>query len=274
MGLILIGGIVTIATTAVQGTEIPSSIQSLIRLMHLETETPQAVTAYLGVIAAIFLILKSFLSYYFGLRNFAFLARREAKISEQMAQKIFNQEITDLYRFSTPQYQHALTIGSSSVMGGVIGQSLSLATEIALQISMLVTLFFFSPLLTLLCMVFFFSLFLVLNRYQGEKARRWGTGMTKADIATTSSISDAIGSYREILVSGKRPFFIQKIAKSRQEAAAFHVNKQMLTQFSKYAFEISVIVAGLGISAYAFLTKPAMEAASLVGYIVTGKQKR
>lgn len=269
MGLILIGGIVTIATTAVQGTEIPSSIQSLIRLMHLETETPQAVTAYLGVIAAIFLILKSFLSYYFGLRNFAFLARREAKISEQMAQKIFNQEITDLYRFSTPQYQHALTIGSSSVMGGVIGQSLSLATEIALQISMLVTLFFFSPLLTLLCMVFFFSLFLVLNRYQGEKARRWGTGMTKADIATTSSIADAIGSYREILVSGKRPFFIQKIAKSRQESAAFHVNKQMLTQFSKYAFEISVIVAGLGISAYAFLTKPAIEAASLVAIFLT-----
>lgn len=269
MGLILIGGIVTIATTAVQGTEIPSSIQAIIRFLNLEQETPQTVTAFLGVIAAIFMILKSFLSYYFGLRNFAFLARREAKISEEMAQRIFDQDITELQKFSTPQYQHALTIGCSSVMGGVIGQSLSLATEIALQISMLVTLFFFSPLLTFICLLFFFSLFFVLNRYQGEKARRWGTGMTKADVATTSSIADAIGSYREILVSGKRQFFIQRIAQSRREAATFHVNKQMLTQFSKYAFEISVIVAGLGISAYAFLTKPAIEAASLVAIFLT-----
>lgn len=93
--------------------------------------------------------------------------------------------------------------------------------------------------------------------------------MTKADVATTSSIADAIGSYREILVSGKRHFFIQRIAQSRREAATFHVNKQMLTQFSKYAFEISVIVAGLGISAYAFLTKPAIEAASLVAIFLT-----
>lgn len=174
MGLILIGGIVTIATTAVQGTEIPSSIQAIIRFLNLEQETPQTVTAFLGVIAAIFMILKSFLSYYFGLRNFAFLARREAKISEEMAQIIFDQDITELQKFSTPQYQHALTIGCSSVMGGVIGQSLSLATEIALQFSMLVTLFFFSPLLTFICLLFFFSLFLCIKPIPGRKSTSLG----------------------------------------------------------------------------------------------------
>jgi ATP-binding cassette, subfamily B, bacterial PglK len=273
VGLILVGSIVAIATTAVQGTKLPTAIQSLISILSLEQSTPQRVAIFFGVFAAIFMIFKSILSFYFGLRSFAFLARREAKISENLALEIFNQEITALQKYSTPQYQHALTIGSSSVMGGVIGQSLSLTTEAVLQISMLVTLFFFSPLLTLTCLILFFSLFLILNRFQGEKARIWSHGLTRADIATTSTISDAIGSYRETFVNGRRKFFIDEIVKSRREATSFQVNKQMLNQFSKYTFEISVIVAGIGVSAYAFLTKTAIEAASLVAIFLTAAMR-
>jgi ABC-type multidrug transport system fused ATPase/permease subunit len=154
-------------------------------------------------------------------------------------------------------------------MGGVLGQSLSLVTELALQFSMLITLFFFSPILTLLCLCFFSILFFILNKVQGGKARIWGLGMTQADVSSTSLIADAIGSYREIVVSGRRSFFINNIKRARQEAARFQVNKSMLTQFSKYIFEISVVIAGLGISAYAFLTKPALQAASLVAIFFT-----
>jgi ATP-binding cassette subfamily C protein len=268
-GLLLIGGIVAIVTSAVQGSELPQALNFLTKLLNLSQSTPQFTAAVLGLIAASLLILKSFLSYYFGLRNYAFLARREARISESLAQRIFSLKVTELNSFSTPQYQHALTIGSSSVMGGVIGQTLSLMTELVLQITMLATLFFFSPLLTLVCLVLFSALFLILSTFQGERARKWGAGMTRADVTSTSLVSDAIGSYREIYVSNRRSFYIDRIRKSREEAASFQVNKSMLTQFSKYIFEISVVFFGLGVSAYAFLTKPAIEAASLVAIFVT-----
>ena len=273
IGLILIGGIVAVITSSVQGTQLPSAFESIISVFQLDGTTPQTTTAILGIIAAFFMILKSFLGYYLGLRNFRFLASREVKISKGLSEAIFNQEIADLQRFSTPQYQYSLTTGSSSVMSGVIGQSLNITTEIALQLSMLFTLFFFSPLLTLICLLFFFSLFMVLNKYQGVNARKWGTGMSRANVATTSAIADAIGGYREILVSGRRPFFVQRIARSREDAATFQVNKQMLAQFSKYAFEICVVVSGLGISAYAFLSRPAIEAASLVAIFLTASTR-
>jgi len=272
-GLLLIGAIAAIATSSIQGTELPSVVKGFLEFLSFEENPPQFIAAIFGIAAAFLLIMKSFLSYYFGLRNYSFLARREARISESLAKRIFNQEIVYLNRFTTPQYQHALTNGCSSVMGGVIGQSLSLLAELVLQITMLVTLFLFSPILTIFSLSFFLGLFLLLNKFQGEKARKWGLGMTQADVESTSLISDAVGSYREILVSGRRTFFIENIKRSREEAAQYLVNKSMLTQFSKYAFEMSVIVSGLAISAYAFLTKPAIQAASLVVIFITASTR-
>lgn len=269
LGLALIGLIVAIASSSVQGKELPDVVNNFMLAINANNLTPQLTAALFGLSAAILLVSKSVLSYYFGLRNFAFLARREVVISEKLSKKIFSTQITDLQKYTTPEYQHALTIGSSSVMVGVLGQSLSLITELMLQLVLLLTLFFFSPILTLLCLIFFLGIFLVLNKIQGEKARSWGSGMTQADVLSTSLIANAIGSYREIFVSGKRDFFVAGIKEARKEAANFQVKKSMLTQFSKYLFEVSVIFAGLGISAFAFLTKTAVEAASLVAIFFT-----
>jgi ATP-binding cassette subfamily C protein len=204
LGLVLIGGIVAIATSAVQGTQAPAVVTSAMELFNLEALTPQRSAALLGLVAATLLILKSLLSYFFGLKNYAFLAKREAAISESLARKIFALQITELQKYTTPQYQHLLTNGSAAVMGGVLGQSLSLITEFALQISLLITLLFFSPVLTFVCLVFFLLLFIILNRVQGEKAKTWGMQMTNADVLSTSLIADAIGSYRENIVSGRQ----------------------------------------------------------------------
>lgn len=273
LGLLIVGGVATIITSAIQGKELPRYISSFINLLNLTASSPQFTTAILGTVAASCLVLKSITSYYFGLKNFAFLARREARVSEALCRKIFKLPISELNRFPTASYQHALTIGSSSVLGGVIGQVLMLMTELMLQISMLITLFVFSPSLTLILLIFFVSLFYLLNWLQGKKAKLWGKELTKADIGSTSLISDTIGSFREITVSGKRDYFINEISHLRNQAATIQVNKSMLTQFSKYAFEIAVILSVLAISAFAFLTRPAIEAASLVAIFMTASMR-
>lgn len=264
IGLALIGIIVSIASTSVQGSQLPSIVNDLISTLNLTGTSPQMTAAVFGFSAAFLLVLKSLLSYYFNLKHLAFLARREAGISAKLTQKLLATQVTDMQRHITPEYQHALTIGASSVMGGVLGQSLTLMTEFILQLVMIITLFFFSPSLTVLCLAFFLGLFQVLNYAQGKKAKKWGAELTRADVSSTSLIANAIGSYREILVSGRREFFINGIITAREEAADIQVKKTMLSQFAKYVFEISIILAGLGISAFAFFTKTASEAASLV----------
>ena len=93
-GLLLIGAIAAIATSSIQGTELPSVVKGFLEFLSFEENPPQFIAAIFGMAAAFLLIMKSFLSYYFGLRNYSFLARREARISESLAKRIFNQKLS------------------------------------------------------------------------------------------------------------------------------------------------------------------------------------
>ena len=273
LGVLLLGSIVAIATTAVQGRPIPIVISQVVELLNLQNLTPQVLSAAFGVIATVSLLLKSFLSFYLNLRNLKFLASREAKISARMADSILSQPITTLQKFGTSEYQHSLTIGVNSATAGILAGTITLVSEISLQVVMATTLLFFSPVLLLLFVLYFGSIFLLLNWVLGEKARIWSQSITSFSIFGMRALADAIGSYREIVVSGKRDYFVSIFQKSREEALGFFVKNSMLGQFSKYVFESGVILGGIIFAAYAFFAKTALEAASLLAIFLAAASR-
>ena len=273
LGVLLLGSIVAIATSAVQGRPLPGVINQSIEVLNLQNMTPQALAAVFGVVATISLLSKSFLSYYLNLRNSRFLASREAKISARMAQLILTQPITTLQKFGTPEYQHSLTIGVNSATVGILAGTIAIVSEIFLQIVMATTLLVFSPTLLLIFVLYFGAIFLLLNWVLGEKANKWSARVTSLSIAGTRAIADSLGSYREIVVSGKRDHFISIFRKSREEALEFSVKNSMLGQFSKYVFENSVILGGVVFASYAFFTKTALEAASLLAIFIAAASR-
>lgn len=273
LGILLIGSIVAITTSAVQGRDLPSAIRNLIEFLNLENSTPQDLSATFGVVAAIALLSKSFLTYYLNLRNLRFLALREAKISARMAEMILKQPITVLQKFETPEYQHSLTTGANSATVGIISGSIALGSEFFLQIIMATTLFVFSPTLLLVFALYFGLLFSILNWVLGSKAKNWSSRITELSIQSNKAIADSLGSYREIVVSGKRDYFIKLFQSSREQISDYSVKNSMLGQFSKYVFENSVIVGGIIFAAYAFLTNTALEAASLLAIFIAASSR-
>jgi ABC-type multidrug transport system fused ATPase/permease subunit len=273
IGVLLLGSIVAIATSAVQGRPLPGIINQSIEVLNLQNMTPQALATVFGVVATISLLSKSFLSYYLNLRNSRFLASREAKISARMAQLILTQPITTLQKFGTPEYQHSLTIGVNSATVGILAGTIAIVSEIFLQVVMATTLLVFSPTLLLIFVLYFGAIFLLLNWMLGEKANKWSARVTSFSIAGTRAIADSLGSYREIVVSGKRDHFISIFRKSREEALEFSVKSSMLGQFSKYVFENSVILGGVVFAGYAFFTKTALEAASLLAIFIAAASR-
>ena len=273
LGILLIGSIVAITTSAVQGRELPSTIREIIELLDLENLSPQDLATVFGVVAAIALLSKSFLTYYLNLRHLRFLAHREAKISARMAEMILKQPITVLQKFGTPEYQHSLTIGASSATVGIISGSIALSSEFFLQIIMATTLFVFSPTLLLVFALYFGLLFSILNWVLGSRAKKWSSRITELSIQSNKAIADSLGSYREIVVSGKRDYFIKLFQSSREQISDYSVKNSMLGQFSKYVFENSVIVGGIIFAAYAFLTNTAIEAASLLAIFIAASSR-
>ena len=273
IGVLLIGGIVAIATSAVQNKPFPNALSSLLELVNLDSKTPQDIAKIFGVVATASLLLKSFLSYYLNLRNMRFLAIREARLATRMAKLIFSQPITVLQKFGTPEYQHSLSIGANSAFVGILGGVISLSSEIFLQIVMASTLFVLSPILLLIFFVYFGILFALLNWVLGSKAKIWSKEITNRSIKSSQAIADSLGSYREIVVSGKRPFFLEQFRITKEEISEFSVKNSMLGQFSKYVFENAVILGGVVFSAYAFMTRNALEAASLLAVFVAASSR-
>jgi ABC-type multidrug transport system fused ATPase/permease subunit len=273
VGVLLIGSIVAITTTAVQGRDLPAILGNLIELMNLQNFTPQRLAMIFGIAAALALLLKSLLTYYINFRNYKFLAVREARLSTRMAELILKQPITVLQKFATPEYQHSLMIGANSATVGILAGAIALSSELFLQFVMATTLFVFSPTLLLVFALYFGVLFSVLNWVLGAKAKKWSAHVTEYSINCNKAIADSIGSYREIVVSGKRDYFLQLFRNSKFEISEYSVRNSMLGQFSKYVFENSVIVGGVIFAAYAFITKTALEAASLLAIFVAASSR-
>lgn len=273
LGIFVIGTIFAIATSAIQGSQMPQTLKGFIDFLGFANEKPQTVVTLLGCAALFAFIAKSLASYNLNKSILNFLSLREAKIAGVLSKGILSLSIIDLNKFSTPQYQHAITAGTTSVMSGVIGNSVSLLGELSLQIGMLFALLFFSPMLTGITLVFFMALLLILNQYQGQKAREWNRQSTELDVIANMSLSDAIAAFREIKVLQRMPHFEEKILSSREKSARINVHKSMLSFLSKYFFEVALIILVLLVATFAFYTRSAVEAASLLAVFIAANSR-
>jgi ABC-type multidrug transport system fused ATPase/permease subunit len=273
VGVILIGIIATIATSAIQGSEIAPTIRNLLEFLQMNEWAPQDIAKVLGASAAVLLILKSIINYKLSVLSLSFLARREAEISSKLAERVFSQDLVKLQRFSTPEFQFAMTGGANLVTIGILGQTTTLVSEVALQIAMIITVFAYSPSLFLVSVAFFLTLFLTLNYVLGSRASRWGKDLTLYSVKSARLISDALNSYREVVVMGRREYYVNEIRRVRSIVAEKGIRSSMLTQISKYIFESSAIFLGALISAYAFLTKNAIEAMGVIAVFLAASSR-
>jgi len=273
VGVILIGIIATIATSAIQGSEIAPTIRNLLEFLQINEWAPQDIAKVLGASAAVLLILKSIINYKLSVLSLSFLARREAEISSKLAERVFRQDLVKLQKFSTPEFQFAMTGGANLVTIGILGQTITLVSEVALQIAMIITVFTYSPSLFLVSVAFFLTLFLTLNYVLGSRASRWGKDLTLYSVKSARLISDALNSYREVVVMGRREYYVSEIRRVRSIVAEKGIRSSMLTQISKYIFESSAILLGALISAYAFLTKNAIEAMGVIAVFLAASSR-
>jgi len=264
VGVILIAGVVSIAVAAVRGGDFPEWVDLVIGFLNLKTLESTTVATIFGMMAGALFIIKSIFSLYLNFRSQQFISSREVNLTHKATSLLLKKDLTRLSRFSPQQYQHSLSSGVNSVMGGVVGQTMLLISELALQISMLSLLSAFSPMLTSFTLLFFLIIFFILNRLQGSYSRMLGEEITKSDVEALVSISNYLRGYREILISGKRDFFIDSFLLSRAKSIRLNVKRTLLVQISKYVFEIAFVFAGLALSAFAFYAYSAEFAASLL----------
>ncbi len=240
-GVLLLGLVAAAAAGAATGTPLNVSGISILSDL-LPTDTTSIIV--MAFIAAILLVSKSIISLFLTRRIFRFIANRQAMIAGSIAERLLNRPLLELQVRSSQETTAALTTGINAITIGTLGPSIVIGAEISLVVTMAVGLIFVDPLVALFTVVFFGSVTLLLQSLLGNWAQSLGLRSTTAEIGSMVSIQDALQTYREVTVAGRRRLFISRFQNLRWEAANVQADTYILNQVGKYVFEISLILGG------------------------------
>ncbi len=240
-GVLLLGLIAASAAGAATGT--PLNTSGIAILSDILPTSFNAIII-LAFFAAILLVSKSVMSLFLTRRIFRFIANRQAMIAGSLAERLLNRPLLELQTRSSQETTAALTSGINAITIGTLGPAIVIGAELALVTSMTAALFFVDPFVALFTIVFFGAITILLQFLLGNWAQSLGLRSANAEIGSMVSVQDALQTYREVTVVGRRRLFITRFQGLRWEAAKVQSDIYILNQVGKYVFEISLILGG------------------------------
>jgi len=268
LGVLLFGVVAALSASAISGTE-PALIGNLLNFLGLDETDEISLAITLAVIAGIVFVVKSVTSFFLIRRAYRFLANRQAIISSRLASRLLSRPLLDVQRRSSQQTAYALVQGANAATLGVLGNAVVIASELAVLIVLMLGLLAVDVVVALFTVLFFGLIAWTIYRILGGWARRLGRHLSLTEIASITAAQNAVRTYREVTVTGRRGVLIERFRGLRWEAARTQADMQVMGQVSKYVFEIALIV-GAGILALSqFLTRDLIAAVAVIAVFLT-----
>lgn len=252
-GIAIIGVLGALAVTGVQSSEPGNRVFSALRLMQLESLSFQTQVAVLAVVAGVLLVGRTLLSIYFTKRILYFLSLRGASISSNLVSKLLGESLLKVQERTTQQTLYSVTAGVNSLVIGVIAVAVSLITDVALLVVIALGLFYVDPFIAVSSFLFFASVGFTLYYLMNIRATSLGQQNADLTIAGNQKINEVFSSYRELIVRNRRSYYAQEIQRQRILLARTQAETSFMPNYSKYVFEIAIVLGAILISASQFI---------------------
>jgi ABC-type multidrug transport system fused ATPase/permease subunit len=252
-GIALIGILGALAITGVQSGQPGDRVLTVLRFMQLETFSFQTQVAVLAIVAGILLVGRTLLSIYFTKRILYFLSLRGASISSNLVSRLLRESLLKVQERTTQQTLYSVTTGVDSLVLGVIAVAVSLITDVAVLIVIAIGLFYVDPFIAISSFLFFAVIGFTLYYLMNIRAVSLGKRNAVLTIASNQKINEVFSSYRELIVRNRRSYYGKEIGKQRVLLARTQAETSFMPNYSKYIFEIAVVVGAILISASQFI---------------------
>lgn len=258
--ILLLGLLAAVATAAVSGAEQPGVVE------RVPVDVPDEPGALLGLasIIGIALISKSLVSLWMTRRVYRFLANRQAVVAAALAEKVLAQPLPQLMRRSSQEISFALSTGVNAATVHTLGPAMVILAEISLICALFVGLFLIDPLVATFTVIFFGGLATLLQLALGKWASYLGSRKREAEVLSIESIQNAIKTYRELAVSGKRGVVVERYTELRWMAARVQADQYILSQAGKYVFEVGLVVGGGTLVVILTITRDVVSAVAIL----------
>lgn len=260
-GVAMLGLVGTLAVSNVDGDSTPRLALKALSALGLEGRSSGAQIAILAGSACALLLGKSVLSPMLTARVLRFLARRETLVSSRLARELLSRPLTFLQQRSSYETAVALVSGVSSATLVVLGQFVAAMAEIALLTVLTVALLVVNPPVALGSMAYFIVVSVGLQSILGHRAADAGFRRREADTESSVLVQEAVGTYREITVSDRRSFYVDRFGALRSQASQASARYQLISLLPKYISEGALVLGGFALAGLLFTTQTLVVAA-------------
>ena len=264
IGIALIGLVAAIAVSGIGPSGMPGWAQTFVDFVGGENLTVSQLSVIMAGAAVGVLVLKTLLSALLSRRIITFLANRQAELAGRLSRQLLRRPLTDVQTWTTSEATYALSGGTGAATVTLLGNGITIAAETFLFIILGVSLLVFDPILTLVAGVFFFVIVLFLHRVLGGWTTRNSQIITESNIATLSTVSEALLTYRESMVLNRRDLYSGRYELLVKRLAKANATNAFLVEVPKYVLEAALYLGVLLLAVVQFLTKDWAAAASTV----------
>jgi ABC-type multidrug transport system fused ATPase/permease subunit len=264
IGVILIGLIGSIATLGISAREPGGLTARILELMGISNLNLQSQVTVIAATAAFALIGKTFFSIFVMRRTLFFLGNRSAVILSRVIRKALSLNYQQFKKYSRSDLTHSFTNGINTISMGIVGQGLTLVSDISLLLILGAGLFVADPILASITLIFFsiigLSLYVLLN----VRSRALGEESTEIYRKTSRKIEDLVGAYRELSVKNLKGNIAAEIERGSFRNSKIIGEFSFMPFISKYTIEIGLVLGVLGMSAIQFSRENASSAVASI----------
>jgi ABC-type multidrug transport system fused ATPase/permease subunit len=271
IGVAAFGVLGALAVNGIQSKQPGNRVSSVLDLLKLSDFSFQSQVAIIGVTAALILVLRTVFSVILHRRILFYISRKSAQISSMLIQKLLYQDLLSLQKRGTQETLFTVTSGVSAITIGVIGTLVGIVSDIALLLIMSFGLFVVDPTIAICTFLLFgiigFTLYLLMHK----RAKNLGFKNSELSISSNEKILEALQSYREIYVKGRRSFYAKNIEIQRYAISNVMAEISFMPNISKYVIETAVIIGTLLVTGIQFMQQDAANAvATLSVFLAAG----
>ena len=264
VGVALIGIIGSLAVTNNSSQKLGTRIEKILEFFKINHFSIQQQVAIIGIAAALVLISKTLFSIYFSRKTLFFLSIRSADITKNLVAKLLNQSLLEVQKKSLQENIYMVTGGVGNIISGILGSLSTMIADFALVVVLIIGLFYIDPLVSILTVIIFGGILIFLYFVLQKKASYLGKNQAILSIKSIELIQEVLNSYREAVVGGKRPYYVNQIGSNQVKLAKNGAKLTFLPSISKYVLEITVVLGTLLISGLQFIKSDSTRAVTIL----------
>lgn len=244
MGVLLIGVVGLLTAAAATGSPIPDGLQSAIDAVGMGDASMATVAVLFGALAAVLLISKSIISLWIQRRVALFLAGRTGVVAGRLVDRFLSQSLLDVQKRPASWTTYAFIEGLTSAVSSVLNQFMLIVGDLAVLVLLSAALLVLDPVTTLAVGTYFTLVVLGMNAWLGPWSARTSRTSADASIQARDAIHDAILTYREMVVTGRREYFSSRFGEQRSLYARAAADTTIIAAIPRFGMEVALILGG------------------------------